>query len=345
MAEKKTIIPYKNHLSALEAEGPGRLYLLYGEEDFLRDRYLERLRAMCLGEDDSSFNDRRLTGPKLDLNDLREAVDAAPFLSERTFTEIRDVDLASVDAEGLKKILSDIPDWATLAFVYAPGNTPKGTLSAMKTIKKLGTSVEFTEQSSDSLQTWVARHFRDQGCRIDAQTASYFLYVCGSRMNTLLPEILKVSGHASNGVVTREDVDAVARRAPETTVFEMTDAIGARDYNRAASHLADLLADRDETPQRLLYMLTDQIQRLYAAKVFAASGRQEALVECFPNLAKWDFLRRKLYQTASAFSTERLARAVSACARCDLASRSTGGDAQQLLKELLLSLALDTNDA
>ena len=85
MAKKQNSLDYNAEVKALKECPPKRLYLLSGEEDYLRDRYLEALKAVCIPEGESGFSYKRFDGPSLDAFELGKALDVMPFLSERTF--------------------------------------------------------------------------------------------------------------------------------------------------------------------------------------------------------------------------------------------------------------------
>ena len=342
--DKKTM-DYGAELKALRQNGPGRIYILRGDEDYLRDSYLAELKKLCLEEGTEAFNYHRIQGPGLDLAALRQSVEAMPFMGERTLTEVRDFDVnktSAYDQEALKAFLTDVPDWATVAFIFSPGYAPDARLGAVKAMKKAGQDLVFTSPGEGALIRWVVRRAEDLGKSIDPPTASYLIWVCGDRMNTLIPEILKIAGYAAQKDITRADIDAVAKKAPETTVFDLTDALGAGQYDKAAQLLADLLADRDEKPQGLLAMVSEQFRRLYAARLARDNGQGAAFITaCVPELAGKSYPLRLLQEACRRYSVERLGRAVSLCAACDYAMKSTGGREETLLKQLLLQLALD----
>ena len=101
--------------------GPARLYMLRGEEDYLRDGFLAELRATCVEEGTEAFNLHRFRGPGLDMTEFRDAVEAMPFMAERTLVEVRDLDVnktAGYDPELLKSILTDLPEWVTGVFLF-----------------------------------------------------------------------------------------------------------------------------------------------------------------------------------------------------------------------------------
>ena len=55
--KKKTeVLDYGAQVRSLREQGPGRLYLLWGREDYLREQYLLELKKLCLpgGEQQNS---------------------------------------------------------------------------------------------------------------------------------------------------------------------------------------------------------------------------------------------------------------------------------------------------
>lgn len=342
--EKKTM-NYSEELKKLRADGPSRVYMLRGEEDFLRDSYLAELRGLCVEEGTEAFNYHRLVGAALDLPSLTEAIEAMPFMGERTLTEVRDFDInktSGYDPEALKALVSDVPEWATVVFVFGPEYAPDSRLGAVKAIKRAGVDLEFTAPPESQLIPWVKKRAAALGKQIDGTTASYLLWVCGTRMNTLIPELLKIAGAAEGGEITRRDIDAVAKRTPETTIFNLTDALGAKEYDKAAALLADLLADRDEPPQKQIYMVSEQFRRLYVARVAQDEHLPESYItDCVPELAGRTYPVTLLKRACRNFSRPRLARAVEMCVMCDFGMRDGGPAPAEQMKELILRLATD----
>lgn len=347
--KKEAAISYSELIGALKNAPPARVYMLRGEEDYLRDQYLSVLRDMCVPEGVESFNYRRINGPKINLRELSEALESMPFMGERTLIEVRDFDInrtGDYDAQAFSELLADVPDWATVAFIFAPDYTPDGRLGPVKAIRKNGVDAHFTPQEGGQLVRWVVKHFEQEGKRCPSDVAAHMLYVGGSLMNTLLPEISKVAGVAKGDAVTKQDIDAVVERRPDTKVYEMTDMLGRRQYDRAAKMLAELLADKSQSTSGLLYMISEQMRQLYCAKLAPRGAEGKSyMLECFPELSSRSFLIPKLMEAAGSFSLARLSRAVKLCAECEFSMRDGGsaGDSERL-SELLTRLALDRND-
>ncbi len=342
MAKKETL-DYGKLKKELTAEGPARVYLLYGPEEYLREDFVALLKKTCLpgGEDDFSY--KKLTQETFSVRAFEDAVDALPFLTERTFVEVRGVDvnkLNEADANRMNKQLADIPDYCTVVFVQDAGFEPDGRKKLIKSIKKYGKDVEFTQQTQSSIVKWVRKRFASHGKGITPEDAEYLVNYSGGLMQQLIPEIEKVAAFIQGDVVTVYEIEAVASKSAETAVFELSDKIAAKDYDGAAEVMGELLGRKDTEPIMLLAMIGNQIRNIYAAKLAEAERRDRSFITEVTGV-RFDFLVRKLQENARRFSLERLERAVALCAETDYLMKSSSVDDDELLKELLVKLAFD----
>ena len=336
---------YKEELRRLKTEGPGRLYLLWGPEDYLRELYLQSLKELCVPDGEDSFSYKRINGPELDLQELTEAIDAIPFLSERSFVELRGVDLNHLkEGDALQKLLEDIPDYCTLAFVQSAAFEPDGRLKLVRFLKENAIDLKFTEQTQDALVKWIAKRFAAYGKRITLEAAQHLIFVSGDLMNRLIPEIEKVAAYAREETVTVADVDAVAHHLPEAIVFEMTDHLARREYNAAMEVLDELLSDKNNEPIAMLAVIGGQMRRLYAARLAADRNLGAAYVTEVCKL-RFDSIASRLIASSRSFSLPQLKRAVELCAEADYQMKSSSSDDLELLKELVLRIAAGETDA
>ncbi len=344
MAKKdaKEKLNYSAEVKALREQGPERLYFLWGPEDYLREAFLTELRRACVpSEDDFSY--QRFDGPALEMGALSEAVDMLPFFSERRFVEVRDFDINACresDTARLKEIISDVPDYCTLCFVFGASCTPDGRMASVKALKKAARCIEFTEQEQGALSRWVQNRFRALEKQISRADAEYLIFLSGTRMNALIPEIEKAAAYAAGETVTRADIDATANRLPEADVFELTDCIARRRFDAAAALLSDLLSDRNNHPIMLNALIGQQFRRLYAVKAAQAAhrSRADAMELCG---ARYDFIYERLTAAAKPFTEAQLGALVKLSAEYDYRMKSSGQDPQALLLELFARIAAE----
>ena len=336
---------YAAEVRLLKQQGPGRLYFLWGPEDYLREQYLTLLKSLCLPEMEDSFSYRRLNGPELDAKDLQQAVDAMPFLCEHSFVEVRDADLNKLAApDELLKVLEDVPDYCTVAFVQSAQFEPDGRLKFIKSLRTLATELKFTQQSQGMLTDWIARRFSAAGKSVELEAAQRLMFISGDLMSRLIPEIEKIAAYAKCDRVTVADVEAVANHIPEAVIFEMTELIAQKKFNAAMSVLSELLSDKNNEPIAMLAVLGGQMRKLYGARLALEKklGSKYVMEVC---AIKYDFIANKLLASAKGYTLPQLRQAVRLCAEVDYKMKSGGGDAKELLKETILRIAAGESDA
>ena len=326
----------------LKKDGPQRLYLLHGQEDYLLARFVEELTRACLPDGVDDFSFRELDGASLNMQELSDSVNALPFASERTLTIVRGYDINHCkegDQKALERIVSDIPDFATLVFINRGASEPDGRLKAVKLLRKYARDIDFAEQSGSALNNWIRRRFDALGKRIEPAACDALVYASGSLMGALVPEIEKIAAGTPGDTVSVADVERLAFRIPETRAFDMTDRLAERDYDGAVKCMSDLITMGEE-PLLILGAVSYQIRMLYATRHSQAERHGHDIVMKCTGIKK-DFAYNRLTASARRFSLAGLKRAVELCVETDYAMKSAGGDPQERLNELLVRFAVE----
>ena len=327
----------------LKAGTPGGLYILHGEETYLRDYYLDRLQKVCVPEGMEGFNVHRFQGKSLDLRALNDAVDSLPMMSPRTFVRVDDYDLfraPEAQRNAMTALLSDLPDYCPLVFVYDTLEYKSDARMKKLTgaVKKRGQVIEFPPQQQNDLIDWIGRRFRAQGRDISGRDAQYLIFLCGDLMTGLIGEIEKIGAYAKEQRVTRADIDAVAIPVLDAQVFRMTEAMTKKDYDRAFSVLNDLLLMRQE-PIMLLAVLGKHLRQLYSARVVLESKKTSRFLQELWGMRSV-YPAEKLMEAARRHDLAWCRNAMKRCAETDLAMKSVmGTDAKERLISLILELS------
>ena len=321
----------------LTGEKPGQLYIFHGEETYLRDYYLGRLREAVVTDGLGEFNRHDIGAKEMSPHALEEAVDCLPMMAERTLIQVYDFDLFKAgDKEAYIRILSNLPEYCCLVFVYdVLEYKPDARTKLAAAVKEHGTVVNFVRQGPSELKGWVRRHFRALGKDIDPRLCEELIELCGELMQGLGQEIEKIAAYAKGGRITRADIAAVATPQLSAVVFRIADAIGEHNYNEAAATLGELY-QMQKSPYEIMGAFGSQMRKLYSARLALNQGRDAAYVG---RLWGMSFPATRLMNSARRFSLPWCRRAVIRCAQTDLAMKSTGQDAKELLTTLLLELA------
>ena len=323
----------------LSAGTPGQLYLFHGEETYLLDYYLGRLRDAVLSGGLGEFNRHDLAGKDMSPHALEEAVDCLPILTERTFVLVTDYDLFKAgekDREEYLRILGNLPDYCCVVFLYDLIEYKADARTKLAAaVKKYGTAVNFVRQGQRELTDWVRRHFRAQGKDIEPRLCEELIFLCGDLMQNLQQEVGKISAYAKGERITRGDIEAVATPQLSAVVFRIADAIGEKNYDKAAKVLGELY-QMQKSPYEIMSALGKQLRQLYSARLALDQRRDAAWVG---RLWGMKYPMDRLMVSARRFSLPWCRQAVVRCAQTDLAMKSTGQDPKELLTTLLLELA------
>ena len=326
---------------ALRDGVPGQLYLFHGEEAYLREYYVGRLKQALLPPGLEDFNLHTAQGKDCSAEWIEQAVDCLPMMSQRTLVLVTDFDLygqGEAARNKLAALFSALPDYCCLVFVYdlLPYKAD-GRSKLAAALKAHGSVVDFQRQSQGDLADWIARRFQASGHSIAGEDARYLIFLCGDLMTNLAGEIGKIAAYASGQRVTRADIDAVAIPQVEAIVFQMTDAIARKDFNRAASVLADLLHSQ-EPPLRILAAMGKYFRQLYTARLYLERGLGRKELMALWNLRS-TYPADKLMDAARAFSLPWCRHAVLRCSQAELQLKSHYGQERELLTALLAELA------
>ena len=323
----------------LAAGEPDRLYIFHGEETYLRDHYLDKLRDTVLTGGLGEFNRHDLAGKDMSPRPLEEALDCLPMMADRTFVLVTDYDIFKAgekDREEYLRILSNLPDYCCLVFLYdLIDYKPDARTKLAQAVKKSGTAVNFVRQDQRQLVKWVQAHFQAAGKSIEPRLCEELIFLCGDLMQNLGQEVEKIAAYARGPQVAWADIEAVAAPQLSAVVFRIADAIGEKNYDKAAKILGELY-QMQKSPYEILSALSKQLRQLYSARL-ALDGRRNAA--WVAQLWGMRYPADRLMVSARRFSLPWCRRAVVRCAQTDLAMKSTGQDPKELMTTLLLELA------
>lgn len=339
--QKKTAAGLKNFKKQLADKSLGTLYIFHGEEDYLREYYLDAMRDQLVPQGMEEFNLHTFEGDRATPQALDDAISALPMMSERSMVVVRDLDLFSGDAkkkENLESLLTDLPEYVCVVFVYdILPYKPDARQRMAKFLAANAQVVEFPRQEQGDLVAWIKRRFAALDHTVDTQLAEYLIFLCGNGMTGLISEIEKVGAYARERAVTRADIDAVATPVLDAVLYDMTDAVRDKRFDKAMEILRDLFAMKFD-PIMLLASLGRQFRQLYSARLLLERrGGERQLQELWG--LRSSYPAQRLMRAARGLSLEWCRRAVELCCDTDLKLKSAPGDRQRMLELMLLELA------
>lgn len=233
---------------------PGKCYLFFGEEDYMKSFALKLAVETISPEPSFSFfNEIRLDALSYSPDALLDSMMPLPMMAERKIIVVSGLDLNAMRADEIDALCSvleklDDYDYNTVIVSVAsdrldPGILPKKPSSTLKKFGECATLVNFEKNSPAKLSAWVGKHFEHNEVSAAPDVCAFVIERCGRDMFILAGETDKLAFYVKqNGrnTVTREDVIRVATPATEYDAFAFTNAIGARKKEEALSILRNL---------------------------------------------------------------------------------------------------------
>lgn len=306
-----------------------KVYLLYGEESFLKQSYKKKLKEAVAGDDTMNYN--YFEGKGLDVNELISLSDTMPFFSDKRLIIIEDSGFFKTSSEALADYLPMIPDTTCIVFVEDAVDKRN---RLFKKVKELGHAAEMKHQDSAQLARWAGTILAQNGRKITGSTMNLFLERTGDDMENIRMELEKLISYTmGSDVVTTEDVEAVTTVQVTNKIFDMVNAIVTRKTRLAMDLYEDLLTLK-EPPMRILFLIARQFNQLLLVKEMTAKGTDRGTIAS--KLKIPPFVAGKVSAQAGAFTREQILSYVKGCVEAEEAVK-TGKMNDRMAVELLIT--------
>lgn len=204
--------------------------------------------------------------------------------------------------------------------------------------------VELAHVNEEDAMRWIAATASEAGVRMDPDAARELADALGADMMLISSELEKLLLYTlGRGRITLGDVETMVLGAKQRSLYELTDAISARDRVRALALLHGLLNSSDAGEDAAighLYMLARTFRQMLVIlekNVRDSRAIWQALWQGFrmPPFAADDLIK----QARRYKSRRELTRALRLIARADMELRSSPPDKRLVLERLVYELA------
>lgn len=325
-----------------------RLYVFYGEEIFLLNHYLDRLKKNLVDELTESFNFHKLSKENFDIRSLADGVESLPMMAENTFVLVDDIDIFKLPEDDRNKIcdlISDIPDYCTVVLRYetVQWKMDKRYKKLSDAITTFAEIVEFPKQTQRDLVVWVTRHFAAEKKKISPDLCAYLIEITDGTMTSLSGEIAKICAFSGADTIVKSDIDAVTEPVLDAVVFRMTDMLSEGQYGPALQKLQQLLKMQEE-PLSILGAIGNHFRQISTARTLLDNGKNfNDLMRFYPRIR--DFTAKKIMGAARNFSAEFCRKTAELILETDAKIKRSYDDPERLLEMLLLQLAQEARNA
>lgn len=257
----------------LESAGkskPRPVYVLAGDEAFLKREVRATLEKLLIGDADPAFAVSAIPGERGEWPAIRSELDTLPFLSPRRVVVVESADaFVTKYRPALEKYVAEPSQVGTL--VLDVKSWPSNTKLA-KLVPDYAT-INCKSPSEPKLVSWSRERARSAyGKSFDADAAGWLVQLAGTEMGVLDQELAKLAVYVGDTkAIMREDVDRLVGRSRNADTFAIFDAIAAGRSGDALAILERLI-EQGEDPLALLGAFSWQLRQLGQVNRYLKSG-------------------------------------------------------------------------
>ena len=328
------------------------MYILSGQDDFSIGGSLEEIKRGIGDQALLSANTTILDGQQVTLDQLRNACETVPFLSERRLVIVKGLlerfepkskpsgrkkktPIANREEEckSLIACISSIPDSTVLVLIDGRLRSNNPLFKALSARAEVKT---FPVLRNTELRKWIQRRVLEGGGSISPQAVDLLAKLVGSNLWIMKSEVDKLILFAAGRRIEEEDVRRVASHTHQANVFAMVDAVLEFKAKIAEQSLHQLL-ERGAAPAYLLVMLSRQVQMIVRAKELRKQGKPEAEIRNRLGLTS-EFALHKILDQAGRYPLERIKEVYHKLLETDLSIKTGKYDGELALTILIAEL-------
>ncbi len=290
----------------------GSLYLLYGEEQYLIEQCTKKIKGIfgeCLkGINYIQIDENTATEIISDMETPSFGYEKKLIIAKNTGLFKKEGRKKSEEIVNLKK---QVANYISENFqmikesnivVFIEDDIEKSDL--YKVIEKYGIVCQFDYQKPVQLIKRLKLICDAYHVKIENYVLQYFIECCGTNMQELINEIRKLIEYAGeNGVIQKEDIDALCTKKLESVIFDLTDNLGKKNITKALEVFKNLLYAK-EPIQKILITLYNHFKKLYLTTVAIVLNKD--IIESLNLKPNQTFLVNKYKTQASYFKGKEL---------------------------------------
>ncbi|WP_026893701.1 DNA polymerase III subunit delta [Clostridiisalibacter paucivorans] len=338
---------YKNFIEEIKKNRLKPIYLCFGEENYLKDWIVTKLKEKFVREEFETLNYILLDDDDTSVMDIINACETLPFMDKKKIVVVEDfnyfkggkTDKKYDEKELLRYIES--PSMATCLFFLIKDGKIDGKKKIVKKFKKEDAIIEINRINKYDLEKWITKLLSNYDKTAKLKDIKYIVectgYLDRNSQKTLYDvenEIIKLINFiGEKNIVEKMDIDMVLTKSIENNIFELVDGIGASNLNKSLKILNEMLLE-NEPIQLILYMIIRQFRLLLMSKLLKNKGYIQT------NIAKKigvpSYIAKKLINQSERLNIGQLEYALNRALDIDRAIKKGGMDSKLGVEMLIV---------
>ncbi len=310
------------------------VYVISGKERFFIDRIVEKIKRTVLSHPMGRYNLHELKGNVTTGNEIIRIASQIPMMATKCLVIVEDAHKLSTESQkDLETYLNNPSPTACLVLI---GDSFDARRALTKTAKQRGFLVEFNSLKESDILSFIRWRAKSSNVRLSPEALSAIAAAVGPDCGALDDAVQRLGLFVgTKRCVEEDDVSETITTVRQHSVFELVDAVGRGDSDKALSLLEGLLK-RQEEPIALNAMLARHIRQLLKIRIHLHLGTDErefASISGSP-----PFMIKKLITQARGFRGTELEQALLRLSYADYQMKSARRSSGLIMEETLVDL-------
>ena len=249
----------------------GSLYIVFGDEPFLKRRVIRVLRKRALGDDAEEQSVSVRAGDKATFAEVFDDLETVPFFEPKRVVLIENADpFVTKYRTELETRLLRLPETSLLILDVKTWAANTRLAKLIDNSATIACKAPPAYKMAQWCAEWAAAEYQKQ---LPTPAANLLVDHVGPEMGLLDQELLKLSIYVGkNPKIELPDVDRLVGNNRAADIFKIFDAIAAGNVKGALAIL-DRLFDQGEEPMRVIGAFSMQLRRLAQAARLVTLGQ------------------------------------------------------------------------
>ncbi|MBL0043059.1 MAG: DNA polymerase III subunit delta [Flavobacteriales bacterium] len=327
---------FKKIVKDVRAKAFKPVYFLHGEESYFIDRVAEEIEKSALEEHERDFNLSILYGRDCDADQLKDTCLRYPMMADRQVVILREAQTWRIDAFDKLEAYFKNPTPTTVLVILYKHKKADGRKTWLKDLAKKNVVFVSDKLKEDKLPEWIQAYVKYHKRKIGPVESKLLADHLGTDLGKLTNEVEKLCIVTDeNGTITSDLIQRNVGISKDYNIFELQNAIGAKDHLKAQTIAHFLATDKEHKLFLRVGLLSSYFGKL--GIVHASGGLQQN--ELAAALKVPPFFVRDYANAARQYPLEKIKEIQHLLREADLNSKGVGnasaGDGE-LLRELLV---------
>ena len=254
---------YQHLLASVKQKDFLPIYLLVGE-GFQRQQAFSALIPAIIDPATKDFNLDVFHADDVNLDTLVDAVSSFPLMAERRVVVVKECD--RLPSKTLKELVNTVTAAGLSTSLILDAEKVDFRKDPFRQIRANGWAVEFKPLYDNKIPGWIQQRVREKAKKISEDAVDLLHSSVGTDLWALANEIDKLCLFVKQApLITREDVEKVVGITKKNSVFELMNAIGTRQKDKALFVL-DRMLEAGENTTHIIFMITRYLKNIIRAR-------------------------------------------------------------------------------